>query len=166
MRLSPRLSASALDRARGLRRNATDAETRLWAALRETFAAAKFRRQVPFGCYFADFASHGARLIIEVDGGQHAEAAEHDQVRTAFLNGEGYKVLRFWNNEVLENLDGVLAVIASSLSSALSPLVGESGERGVPAAGRRAAKPRTPHPLPSPTRGEGGSVKSVDLESV
>ena len=162
------LKAGATDRARDLRRNATDAEARLWYALRESLPGAKFRRQVPLGPYFADFASHGAKLVVELDGSQHAEAVERDVARTHFLNDEGYRVLRFWNNEVLQNLDGVLAAIAAA---APSPLVGEGGPKGRmrgQARRGRAPAPRagTPHPLPSPTRGEGESVKSIDLEFV
>ena len=175
------LPAGAVSRARTLRRASTDAEQMLWRGLRESLPSAHFRRQVVFGPYFADFASHAAKLVVEVDGGQHADAEEHDRERTRFLNGEGYRVLRFWNNDVLENLDGVLKVIADALPNSLSPLVGERLERGVHGKAARAPKARTPHPLPAgrqvclpgkpkslpaPTRGEGGSVKSVDLESV
>src|SRR4051794_11396830 len=99
------LPSDAVARSRQLRRSATDAEQRLWHALREHFPAARFRWQVPFGLYHADFASHRAKLIIEVDGSQHAVERERDAARTRFLNGEGYSVLRFWNNEVLGNLD-------------------------------------------------------------
>ncbi len=156
------LPAGAVPRARGLRRGATDAERMLWAALRESLPGARFRRQVPLGPYCADFVSHGAKLVIEVDGGGHArpDAREHDAERTRFLNSEGYRVLRFWNNQVLENLDGVLAVVKNSLS----PLVGERLERGVRGKAARRPAADTPHPLPSPTRGEGELVKSVDLE--
>lgn len=149
-RKSPYMSRSTLARARALRREETPAESRLRLALREALPGAKFRRQVSIGPYFADLISHRSKLIVEVDGSQHAENAEQDAKRTRFLEGEGYRVLRFWNNEVMGNLDGVLTVIASALPKALSPLVGESGERGVPAEGRRAAKPRTPHPDPLP----------------
>ena len=165
MRTSPHLKPETVARARALRRAATDAEQRLWYALRERFPATKFRWQVPFGPYHADFASHGAKLIIEVDGSQHAVKRARDAARTRFLNGEGYRVLRFWNNEVLKNLDGVLAVIASHIPS---PLVGEGGPQGRMRGARRSRAPAlragTPHPLPSPTRGEGESDKSVDLE--
>ncbi|KEY99906.1 hypothetical protein AI27_00345, partial [Sphingomonas sp. BHC-A] len=97
-------------RARELRRNATDAEKRLWTLLREKLPSARFRRQVPIGPYFADFASHAARLIIELDGGQHDKAA--DAPRTAFLQQEGYRVIRFWNHDVMQNPEGALARIA------------------------------------------------------
>lgn len=110
--------SGTVDRARTLRRDATDAEKRLWRALREAFPHARFRRQVPVGPYFADFLSFGVRLIVEVDGGQHgdAEALAYDARRTRFLEAEGYRVMRFWNNDVLANTDGVLAQIAESLS--------------------------------------------------
>lgn len=116
---------SPVDRARELRRNATDAERKLWVSLREAFPGAKFRRQVPLGSYFADFCSHATRLVIEVDGGQHAEAADYDAARTRFI-GEGYRVIRFWNHDVLGNAEGVLATIASHFPS---PLVGEGGAK-------------------------------------
>ena len=149
-RKSPYMSRATLARARALRREETPAESRLRRALRGVLPGAKFRRQVPMGPYFADLISHRCKLIVEVDGSQHGEMVEQDAARTRFLESEGYRVLRFWNNEVLQNLDGVLTVIAAALPKALSPLVGESGERGVPAKGRRAAKPRTPHPDPLP----------------
>jgi len=143
----------------------TPAERALWQALREIFPAAHFRKQVPFGPYYADFASHGAKLVIEVDGGHHGEAADYDAGRTAFLNDEGYRVLRFWNNEVLGNLDGVLTAIAAALPNSLSPLVGERLERGVRSKGPRAARAAHPH-LPSFPQGGGSQVaKSTILES-
>ncbi|WP_242125359.1 endonuclease domain-containing protein [Sphingobium sp. Sx8-8] len=100
-------------RARELRRNATDAEKRLWTLLREKLPAAEFRRQVPIGPYFADFASHAARLIVELDGGGHDEAT--DAPRTAFLEREGYRVIRFWNHDVMQNSEGVLVTIVGAL---------------------------------------------------
>jgi len=102
-------------RARGLRRDASDAEKHLWRALRQAFPQAKFRRQVPHGPYFADFLSFNAKLVVEVDGGQHADATEYDATRTRYLEAQGYRVLRFWNNDVLTNTDGVLTVISESL---------------------------------------------------
>jgi very-short-patch-repair endonuclease len=75
----------------------------------------KFRRQVPIGRYVADFACHEARLIIEIDGGQHGHASELEVARTGFLQTEGYRILRFWNNEVLTNADGVYQTIAPAL---------------------------------------------------
>ena len=95
----------------------TDAERLLWRALRSALPAYHWRKQVPLGAYIADFCSHGSKLIIEVDGGQHAEALEYDAARTRFIEGEGFRVMRFWNNEVTNNIDGVIATIAATLPS-------------------------------------------------
>ena len=108
--------SGTVSRARELRKYATDAEKRMWRALRENFPDAKFRRQVPIGPYFADFLSFSAKLVIEVDGGQHGEAQKYDAARTAFIEGEGYRVIRFWNNDVLTNMEGVTRAISESLS--------------------------------------------------
>jgi len=110
------LKPGTVERSRQLRREATDAEQVLWRGLRESFPKAKFRFQVPFGPFQADFASHGAKLVIEVDGGGHAITVDQDAARTAFLNAEGYHVIRFWNNDVLTNLDGVLTQINQTLA--------------------------------------------------
>ena len=91
----------------------TDAERALWYLLREAFPEEHFRRQVPIRHYIADFASHRAKLIIEVDGGQHA--TEADAPRSAVLEEEGYRVIRFWNHDVLGNREGVFTVIESVL---------------------------------------------------
>ena len=108
--------SGTVSRARSLRKNATESEKRLRRALREAFPKAKFRFQVPYGPYYGDFLCFAAKLIIEVDGGQHAEAVEYDAARTRYLEAQGYKVLRFWNNDIFENLDGVLSIIATTLS--------------------------------------------------
>jgi very-short-patch-repair endonuclease len=108
--------SGTITRARELRRNATDAEKRLWLALRRDLPAARFRRQVPVSPYFIDFMSFAHRLIVELDGGQHAEAAEYDAARTRFLERKGYRVLRFWNDAVMQNLPGVLEAIQGSLA--------------------------------------------------
>ena len=108
---SPRVA-----RARRLRREATDVENRLWYHLRSRqLAGAKFRRQEPLGPYFADFCGVEVKLVIELDGGQHADRQEHDRQRTAFLERCGYRVLRFWNAEVLEDLDAVMERIAEAV---------------------------------------------------
>lgn len=94
----------------------TDAERKLWLALRDRrFGGLKFRRQVPVGPWIVDFLCKEARLIVEVDGGQHAESAP-DRRRDAWLAEEGYRVVRVWNNEVLGNLDGVLEHLSAAVS--------------------------------------------------
>jgi len=147
------LKPDTVERARRLRRNSTDAEALIWRALRESMPHEKWRRQVPLGPYFADFASHRAKLVVEIDGSQHADVADADAARTSFLQSQGYRVLRFWNNEVLQNLDGVLIVIAAALPS---PLVGEGGSksrmRGTSAQQPEEEAPLTPCPLPQGER--------------
>jgi very-short-patch-repair endonuclease len=100
----------ATRRARRLRNNPTEAEKRMWRLLRTYFPAAHFRRQVPIRSFIADFASHPLRLVVEVDGGQHS--ADVDKDRTALIEAEGYRVLRFWNHDVLRNGDGVAMALA------------------------------------------------------
>jgi very-short-patch-repair endonuclease len=103
-------------RARALRRNMTDAERRMWQILRsQQMKAYKFRRQVPIGRYIADFVCHEARLIVEIDGGQHDRSSLGEAERTGFLQNEGYRLLRFWNTEILANLDGVHEAIVEEL---------------------------------------------------
>jgi len=128
-------TAQTLSKAHRLRRDMTDAERKLWSVLRNRqLEGAKFRRQQPIGPFIADFVCQQHRLIVEADGGQHSESIA-DNRRAAFLESKGYRVLRFWNNDILSNLDGVAGVIAAALS--------------------------TPHPAralresPSPARGEG-----------
>jgi very-short-patch-repair endonuclease len=125
--------------ARRLRRDMTEAEKAMWRLLRSRqLAGYKFRRQEPVGRYIVDFVCFSHKLVVEVDGGQHADATAYDQRRTRFFLDEGFQILRLWNNEVLENRDGVCARIAEVLSrSTPHP----------PGAVRRAP--------PSPTRGEG-----------
>jgi very-short-patch-repair endonuclease len=104
-----------------LRRDATEAEKKLWQHLRQPpFKAHHFRRQATIGPYFADFASHQARLVIEVDGGQHAGSSS-DEVRTHYLEANGYRVMRFWNNDVLENVSGVLSIIDAAVNADSPP---------------------------------------------
>jgi very-short-patch-repair endonuclease len=110
----------AVQRARRLRRDLTEAEKSLWHSLRSKLPQYRWRRQMPIGPYFADFACFAEKLVIELDGGQHAAAATQDASRTCFLQAQGYRVIRFWNNDVLDNSDGVLEVIASELSSSPS----------------------------------------------
>ncbi|WP_244598846.1 endonuclease domain-containing protein [Rhizobium tubonense] len=99
---------------RRLRSSATDAETKLWRHLsRVPIEGTHFRRQVPIGRYFADFAYHQVGLIIELDGSQHGEdaAMRYDIERTAFLESHGYHVIRFWNSEIIDELEPVLDTI-------------------------------------------------------
>ncbi|NBB24746.1 DUF559 domain-containing protein [Porphyrobacter sp. SLTP] len=104
--------------ARSLRNTPTDAEQRLWLHLRASrFEGAKFTRQFPIGDFIADFACRSLRLAIELDGGQHADSTT-DANRTRIIEAHGYRVIRFWNNEVLENIDGVLTVIAKEIAIA------------------------------------------------
>ena len=93
----------------------TDAERLLWRALRDALPDWHWRKQVPLGPYFADFASHSAKLIIELDGGQHATSTQSDSDRARFLEMQGFRVMRFWNNDVIGNVEGVVESIASQL---------------------------------------------------
>ena len=97
----------------------TDAENRLWYFLRNRrLNGYKFVRELAIDCYIADFVCREKRIIVEIDGGQHMEAMEYDQRRTAFLEKKGYRVLRFWNNEVFTNVNGVLETILDLLERA------------------------------------------------
>ena len=109
-----------IDNARRLRSNMTDAEAKLWHAMRNRQLGYKIRRQMPIGNYIADFACEQRLLIIEADGGQHCENS-YDVKRTAYLESQGWRVVRFWNNEVLENFDAVLGVILKELAIAPDP---------------------------------------------
>ncbi|HYV33543.1 MAG TPA: DUF559 domain-containing protein [Candidatus Limnocylindria bacterium] len=100
--------------ARKLRNNLTEAEKKLWYYLRKESLGQKFRRQQAIGPYYVDFVSLDKKLIVEADGGQHFDSAD-DKARDEFLKKEGFTVLRFWNNEILENIEGVLTKIKESL---------------------------------------------------
>ena len=118
------------DAAKQMRKNATDAEKLLWRHLRaKQVDNFKFRRQEQIGRYIVDFVCYEKQLVIEADGGQHAVEKEKDEVRTAWLNSQGFHVLRFWNNMILTNPKGVIEEIERYLL--------------------------TPSPWPSPTGGEG-----------
>jgi very-short-patch-repair endonuclease len=121
--------------ARELRRKMTDAEHALWKELRKHGLGWRFRRQFPVPPYIADFACVEARLIIEADGGQHARSSD-DDLRDAELRRQGWRVLRFWNNEILANPQGVLRTIAE----ALGPLRKRSPHPNPPPLGRREWK--------------------------
>ena len=105
----------ATTRARRLRAQMTDAERKLWFALRDRrFADFKFRRQVPLGPFIGDFVCFSARLVVEVDGGQH-EDSQYDEQRDRWLVANDFLVKRFWNNDVLKNIEGVLTVLLELL---------------------------------------------------
>ncbi|KAF0210156.1 MAG: hypothetical protein FD139_2696 [Methylocystaceae bacterium] len=111
-------------RARELRREATPAERRLWTQLRQLeIENVHFRRQAPIGPYFADFACHRTRIVVELDGEQHGFDAEalRDEMRTRFLETSGYRVLRFWNYEILRNLESVVDTICAALYQTQEP---------------------------------------------
>jgi very-short-patch-repair endonuclease len=108
-------------RARALRRDATEAEKKLWQPLRQPpFKEHHFRRQATIGPYFADFASHQLKVVIELDGGQHSLSTS-DGTRTRYLEAYGYRVLRFWNNEVRDNISGVLVAIDAAINADRPP---------------------------------------------
>jgi very-short-patch-repair endonuclease len=120
------------DFARELRVNQTEAEKRLWYRLRNRqIGGAKFRRQAPIGRYIVDFVCFELKLVIELDGGQHASPTKYDEGRTAWLKAREFKIIRFWNNEVIENMDGVWQRIEEEISG-------------------RASVARPPHPIPLP----------------
>ena len=104
-------------KARQLRRDQTDAEQTLWARLRDRqLCGAKFRRQHPVGPFVADFCCPQRKLVVELDGGQHAEEVAADHKRSRFLEEQGYRVLRFWNHDVLKDTVAVLERIAEALN--------------------------------------------------
>ena len=120
--------------ARRLRRNQTDAERTLWFRLRDRrLGGWKFRRQFPVDRFVVDFFCADAHLIVEVDGGQHAVRAEADAQRTKVLEAMGYLVLRYWNNDVMKNIDGVIEDISTTLE-------------------HHRSEPPHPNPLPSEER--------------
>jgi very-short-patch-repair endonuclease len=126
------LRGTMKERARSFRKNMTDAEKRMWYFLRNRrLNGYKFVREYGIGTYIADFVCREKKLIIEIDGGQHMEAAEYDKQRTEFMEKQGYKVLRVWNNEVFQNTKGVLETILNLLE------------------GRIEIDTLTPAPLPS-----------------
>lgn len=117
-----------MSRARSLLSNQTTVEQRLWSRLRDRqLGGHKFRRQVPRGSYVVDFACLRKKLIVELDGGQHSDPEQRarDQARSAWLEGEGYRVLRFWNNDVLTNMDGIVKTISQALGG---PDISVSGQ--------------------------------------
>lgn len=125
----PRHPEQQTERARSLRGEQTDVEKRLWRELSDRqLDGFKFRRQHGIGLYIVDFVCIEAGLVVELDGGQHAEQVSYDSRRSIFIEAAGYRVVRFWNNEVLENAEGVLERIRELL--AVSPSPRPSPQRG------------------------------------
>jgi very-short-patch-repair endonuclease len=118
----------ANDFARKLRRNLTEAETKLWWKLRgRQIAGARFRRQAPIGKYIGDFVCFERGLVVELDGSQHVERSEKDESRTIWLNSQGFTVIRFWNNLIFEDLDSVLETIGIALTATPHPTLPHKG---------------------------------------
>lgn len=131
-------NAITQNRARALRNQATDTERHLWRHLRDRqLGGHRFRRQVPIGSYIADFACLEAKLIIELDGGQHQEQAKYDARRDMQMEAQGFRVLRFWDNQVFRETQAVLEVILRALEE------------------RSSLHPACPLPSPPPQAGEG-----------
>jgi very-short-patch-repair endonuclease len=146
--------------ARRLRASETNAEARLWKHLRQApMLGSHFRRQVPIGPYIADLACMAAKLIIEVDGSQHGEPANaaKDSARTRWLEAEGYRVLRFWNNDVTSNIEGVLDAVADAMPSMLGDIPLKHNRRPKKLTPPRRATRADP---PPPGEGEGGAASS------
>ena len=99
----------------GAREDPTPAEVKLWSRIRNDQLGVTFRRQHAVGNYVPDFCSPKAKLIIELDGSQHLEQEEYDEERTKYLESQGYKVIRFWNNDVMNNIEGVILTIVHAL---------------------------------------------------
>lgn len=118
LKIRRRINKEMTSHARVLRANMTDVERLLWRAIRgKQLCGYRFRRQHPIGFYIADFACLDKKCVIELDGGQHQDQVAYDERRNLFLQTQGWQVLRFWNNDVLANLDGVLFTVADTLST-------------------------------------------------
>lgn len=128
-------SAVSTIRARKLRQNPTSAEARMWLLLREQLPDGRWRRQVPLRNFIADFASHRFKVVVELDGGQHTESG--DAARSAVIESEGYRIIRFWNNELLGSAEGCL--------TRLQELIRQTHPH--PTATRRSAKSSYPSPI-------------------
>ncbi|WP_028313746.1 endonuclease domain-containing protein [Desulfatibacillum aliphaticivorans] len=112
-------AAQSMERAKALRSNMTEAEKKLWQRLRKRqVQGCKFRRQFSIGAYIVDFVCLEKRLIVELDGGQHKQQASYDSFRTAWLEANNFCILRFWNNQVMQNTDEVVQAIFNKLSQA------------------------------------------------
>lgn len=139
-----RVSEHLTARARGLRNSATKAERALWRGISRF--RPPFTRQLVIGPYIVDLAHRASKVVIEVDGGQHADAAEYDAARTRFLEREGWVVVRLWNNEVVENLDGAVSSILERCASRLEgthprPLPSREGRNRQPRSRKTVVNP-------------------------
>ena len=112
-----RSSPKTMHKAGELRKEPTPAESKLWSRIRNDQLGVTFRRQHAVGNYIPDFCSPKAKLIIELDGSQHLQQEEYDQERTKYLESQGYKVIRFWNSDVLNNTEGVILAILHALEN-------------------------------------------------
>ena len=155
--------------ARGMRSAPTDAEAVLWRQLRaHRFAGHKFKRQQPIGNYILDFVCFEARLVIEVDGGQHLESAS-DRLRDEWVRSQGFLVLRFWNNEDFQNLEGVLTRVLEALTPSPQPLshegrgaIRDTWRLSQKASGSEKKLTSLSNHLPSPPAGEGPRERGND----
>jgi len=163
-RCGERVGVRGVDFARKLRKSSTDAERRLWYRLRGArLDGCKFRRQHPIGPFVADFACIERRLVVELDGGQHIELARRDAARSEYLRLRGWRVVRFWDNETLDDTDAVVECILESLVEPLhpDPLPAMRGEWD----GMAGSAVEPPHPDPLPAmRGEGDGTAGSAVE--
>ena len=154
----PAKSSTLHPHSKRLRRDQTDAERKLWMRLRDRqLNGLKFRRQQPVGRYVVDFFCPESRLVIELDGGHHTLQIEADQRRTDFLTKAGYRVLRFWDNDVLSDTEAVLQKIVEELNTPHPPLSlkGRGYRKDNPLPQGARVKKRVPSPPPSPSEGRG-----------
>jgi very-short-patch-repair endonuclease len=137
-------------RSRQLRNNATPAERKLWNVLKNRqLCGVRFNRQVVIWPYICDLVARSAKLVIELDGGQHGLTIAYDDARTVFLEAKGYRVLRFWNNDVLENLEGVVRTIERALKNTPPARAGGEEVRSTDGEGLSFSKATCPPPLAS-----------------
>ena len=115
MTKTPRTNSKTMRRAANLRKNMTPAEKKLWSYLERKQLGVRFRRQYAIGDFIVDFCCVQKKLVVELDGSQHLDMREYDEDRTAYLKSRGYRVIRFWNNDVMNDINGVVLVITDAL---------------------------------------------------
>ena len=139
------------ERSRELRNNATPAERKLWNALKNRqLSGVRFNRQVVIRPFICDLVARSAKMVIEIDGGQHGEEIGYDGARTAFLQSKGYRLLRFWNNDVIGNLEGVVTTIEAALQT--PPLARAGGVESAQPTGGGPVAAANNNPSPSSQR--------------